>query len=88
MMVHINKMEIPKGYIAGLGRDEPKPRVAHLYNGTFSDPGPAMCKKGYNRPDGYSIWRGNFGKQGVCAKCLSRVARSCQPIPWPDDEDA
>jgi hypothetical protein len=67
--------DIPDGYILGLGRDYPHPRTAHLYKGDFSDPGLPMCRKGWNRNDGqgYSIWRGNMGRDGVCKICLRRA---------------
>ncbi len=66
---------IPDGYIAGLGRDYPHPNLAHLYKGTFADPGLPMCRRGWNRDGGqaYSIWRGNLGEGGVCRICLRRA---------------
>lgn len=68
---------IPKGYILGLGRDHPHPKLAHLYKGDFGDPGLPMCRHGWNRDDGqsYSIWRGNMGEDGVCAICLRRAQK-------------
>lgn len=67
---------VPPGYISGLGRDYPYPRVAHLYKGTFVDPGLPMCPKGWNRGvDGYSIWRRNEGLWGICAVCLRRAKK-------------
>ena len=67
--------DIPDGYILGLGRDYPHPKISHLYKGDFSDPGLPMCRKGWNRDNGesYSIWRGNMGKRGVCKTCLKRA---------------
>jgi hypothetical protein len=66
---------IPGGYIAGLGRDHPHPKLSHLYKGSFADPGLPMCKKGWNRDDGdsYSIWRGNIGANGICRVCMRRA---------------
>lgn len=66
---------VPKGYILGLGRDYPHPRLSHLYHGDFSDPGLPMCRYGWNRDDGtaYSIWRGNLGDGGVCKICFKRA---------------
>lgn len=84
--VHKN-VEIPDQYILGLGRDQPRPRVAHLYKGDFDDPGKAMCREGYNRPDGYSIWRGNMGEGGVCALCLSRALKGLPPVELPEQKD-
>ena len=68
---------IPDGYIPGLGRDYPHPRIAHLYKGDFSNPGLPMCRKGWNRDGGvsYSIWRNNVGKKGICKICLRRALK-------------
>lgn len=67
--------DIPAGYIVGLGRDYPYPRIAHLYKGNFLDPGLPMCRYGWNRDNGesYSIWRGNWGNDGLCKICLRRA---------------
>ena len=66
---------IPDGYIMGLGRDWPHPKISHLYKGTHNDPGNPMCLRGWNRDGntGYSIWRGNMGKNGICKVCLRRA---------------
>lgn len=71
----MNSTFLPGGYIAGLGRDIPYPRLAHLYKGTFADPGLPMCRRGWNRDGGesYSIWRGNLGDGGICRICLRRA---------------
>ncbi len=62
-------------YVIGLER-ESNAQVrfkSHLYDGTFGDPGNAMCLRGYNRQeDGYSIWRGVVGK-GICRSCTKRA---------------
>lgn len=65
----------PPGYIPGLGRDYPHPKLAHLYKGTFSNPGLPMCRRGWNRGGGqsYSIWRNNVGVNGICKICLCRA---------------
>lgn len=78
---------VPDGYIPGLGRDVPHPRLSHLYAGTLHEPGNPMCARGWNRDDGqsYSIWRNNVGHGGICKTCLRRAqkglggvsARSC-----------
>lgn len=75
--------DIPAGYILGLGRDYPHPKLAHLYKGDFSDPGLPMCRRGWNRDDGesYSIWRGNMGKNGICKVCLRRARAGLQGVP-------
>jgi hypothetical protein len=67
--------DIPKGYVVGLGRDPKEPPIAHLYKGTFNNPGLPMCRFGWNRDEGfaYSIWRGNAGKEGICDVCLRRA---------------
>lgn len=74
--------EVPEGYIIGLGRDNPPPKVAHLYKGEFDDPGLPMCRYGWNRDDGrsYSIWRGNFGERGVCKICLRRAKKGLDGV--------
>ena len=68
---------IPDGYILGLGRDNPHPKLAHLYEGDFGYPMNPMCRFGWNRDDGeaYSIWRDNLGENGVCAVCLRRAQK-------------
>jgi hypothetical protein len=69
------EIEIPAGYIAGLGRDYPHPKLAHLYKGDFDDPGLPLCRNGWNRfgHTGYSIWRGNVGVDGICKVCMRRA---------------
>lgn len=78
----LNKDVIPTGYILGLGRDYPHPRIAHLYKGSFGDPGLPMCRYGWNRGGGetYSIWRGNMGQDGVCAICLRRARQGLNGV--------
>jgi hypothetical protein len=75
--------EIPEGYVVGLGRDVPHPKLSHLYKGSFDDPGWPMCRYGWNRDEGtsYSIWRGNFGDGGVCRICQRRAAAGLDPVP-------
>jgi len=77
---------IPNGYISGLVRDPYAERndVAHLYKGTFNDPGDPMCKRGWNRKEyGYSIWRNVIGRRGLCKICLRRANENRNPIPFP-----
>lgn len=71
------------GYIAGLGRDYPHPKIAHLYKGDFNDPGLPMCRYGWNRDGGtsYSIWRNNSGANGVCKICLRRARQGLDGVP-------
>jgi hypothetical protein len=73
-------MTIPQGYIAGLGRDAPPPHRAHLYRGTFGNPGLPMCAYGWNRGREYSIWRGHIGRKGICKTCLRRARKSLAGI--------
>jgi len=82
--------DIPDGYIPGLGRDVPHPKIAHLYKGDFSDPGLPMCKRGFNRDNGYSysIWRNNVGVNGICSICLRRARKGLDGLPFPDDGHA
>ena len=73
---------LPKGYIAGLGRDYPHPRLAHLYKGDIDDPGLPMCKRGWNRDNGtsYSIWRNNYGRDGICTVCVKRAFKGLDGV--------
>jgi hypothetical protein len=65
------------GFIAGLERDYPYHKKAHLYHGTFSDAGDAVCKRGWNRDNGeaYSIWSNNVGEDGVCKICIKKAKK-------------
>ena len=74
---------IPEGYISGLGRDVPHPKLAHLYEGTFGDPLWPMCARGWNRDGGttYSIWRNNEGGQGICKVCMRRAMKGLHGVP-------
>lgn len=81
---------VPMGYILGLGRDVPYPKLAHLYKGTYDDPGLPMCKRGWNRDGGtsYSIWRGNVGEHGVCRICWRRAIAGKGGVEAVTPEDA
>jgi hypothetical protein len=74
---------IPPGYILGLSREHPLARIAHIYKGTFNDPGFPMCARGWNRDNGqsYSIWRGHEGTQGVCRICWRRAKAGKNGVP-------
>lgn len=67
-------------YITGQDRNEPN-WVAHLYRGTFSDPGKPMCARGWNRDGGfgYSIFRNN-ASGSLCLICLRRAQKGLQPV--------
>jgi len=71
-----------KGYIEGLDRND-QHLVAHLYKGTMSNPGLPMCGRGWNRSDGsgYSIFRGNVGKAGICKICIRRALAGKDGVP-------
>jgi hypothetical protein len=73
---------IPKGYISGLARNHPKPKLAHLYEGTVSEPGKPMCMRGWNRDNGtgYSILRNNIGEKGICLICLKRARKGLKGV--------
>ena len=73
---------VPSGYIMGLDRSYPYRPLAHLYKGDMADPGLPMCRYGWNREDGYSIWRGNAGSKGVCRVCLRRAVAGCDGVPY------
>lgn len=70
-------------YVSGLGRSVPHPKLAHLYEGPFDDPGDPMCKRGWNRDEGasYSIWRNNVGDNGICKVCLRRAEKGLKGVP-------
>ncbi len=78
---------IPEGYISGLDRSKRDTQhncVAHLYKGTFGDPGDPMCKYGWNQKEfGYSIFRNVIGRKGICKICLRRAKRNLNPIDFP-----
>lgn len=83
------KDQIPEGYISGLVRDpyDENNHVAHLYKGTIENPGDPMCRRGWNRPYGYSIWRNVIGYKGLCKVCLRRAKENRDPIPYPYEEE-
>lgn len=72
-----------KEYTLGLNREPlaDKKWKAHLYQGTFGDPGWPMCWRGWNRDKGtaYSIWRNNLGL-GVCEDCKRRAHAGLPPV--------
>ena len=69
-----------KNYIVGQDRNEPK-AVAHLYDGTFTDPGLPMCARGWNRSAGfgYSIFRDNW-TGSICKVCLRRAEKKAPGV--------
>jgi len=73
---------VPEGYITGLGRDYPHPKIAHLYEGPIENPGNPMCRRGWNRDEGqsYSIWRNNIGSHGVCQVCVRRAQKGLKGV--------
>lgn len=81
--------EIPGGYITGLSREYKSLErlVAHLYKGDLSDPGNPMCKRGWNRDGGYSIWRNNVGEKGICKVCLRRAKMGLLSVEYDEKED-
>lgn len=79
-MEELRFLGIPEGYITGLGRDVPHPKLAHLYKGSFEDPGLPMCYYGWNRGDRYSIWRNNIGERGICKICLKRANKGLDGV--------
>lgn len=79
-------------YITGLNRAVSNPQRAHLYDGSFGDPGKGMCRHAWNRDEGsgYSIFRGNLGPKGICKTCVRRAERGedgVDPIEHFTDED-
>jgi len=75
---------IPDGYITGQSRDHSDDhKVTHLYKGDYDKPDGPMCKRGWNRDNGtgYSIWRGNISKGGLCSICLRRATQGKDIVP-------
>ena len=75
-------MEIAgRTYVVGQDRNEPK-AAAHLYIGTFAEPGEPMCVRGWNRSDGegYSIFRNNWSGP-LCKTCVRRAQEQRDPVP-------
>jgi len=69
------------GFITGADRSPESDRKStHLYKGTFDEPGLPMCHKGWNRNEGYSIWRGNISKKGICKTCLARANKGLDGV--------
>lgn len=68
-------------YVVGQDRNEEEV-VAHLYKGTFADPGLPMCVRGWNRSDGdsYSIFR-NVPLSRVCKVCKGRAIKNKDGVP-------
>jgi len=74
---------IPAGFVVGRCRND-EHVVAHLYKGTFGDPGEPMCARGWNRDNGfgYSIFRGESNATaGICKVCVRRALKGLDPVP-------
>lgn len=69
-----------RNYITGLDRND-QSLVAHLYRGSFDNPGDPMCSRGWNRLGGmsYSIFR-NCGGDNVCKVCMRRAREKRDPV--------
>lgn len=80
-MNFINFHQVPEGYITGLDRNN-QDTVAHLYEGTFDEPGNPMCRRGWNRRDGhgFSIFRNNVGRKGICKVCMRRALKGLKGV--------
>ena len=81
-------------YIPGMCRWSEKSDVqslaTHLYDGTFSDPGLPLCKYGWTRMPyeyGYSIFRGNVSKKGICKICRRRADKGLNGVIIPQMEE-
>lgn len=68
-----------RAYVTGEDRNE-LGCVAHLYRGTFQRVGNPMCRRGWNRLNGFgwSIFRNNLGS-GICKVCLRRALKKLKP---------
>lgn len=65
--------------ITGKDRNEDK-AVVHYYDGTYAEPGKPLCRRGWNREDGfgYSIFRNTYDVD--CKVCLRRKAKGLKGI--------
>jgi hypothetical protein len=65
------------GFITGMDRSKDDShklnKVAHIYRGSFYEPGDGMCKRSMGKDGYYSIWRNNVGDKGICKICLRNV---------------
>lgn len=80
----VNGYNIPKGYGVGMDRIDTSNKVAHLYklneDGEFGKP---MCRQGWNRHMyGYSIFRGQVSRYGICKTCINNVLRNKEPVDY------
>jgi len=78
-------------YVTGMqrGHDNPECVVSHLYDGTFCDPGLPLCARGWTRMPfeyGYSIWRNNISKKGLCRVCVRRADAGLDGVTHPVGE--
>lgn len=71
---------VGRAYVIGLDRNE-QGSVAHLYRGTFQRVGNPMCRRGWNRSNGFgwSIFRNCLGR-GICKVCLRRALKKFKPV--------
>lgn len=89
----INKKEYVTGVFRGDNGDK---KVTHLYQGTFNEPGYPMCSRGWQIKQydkngnvkyyGYSIFRNNVSKTGICSVCLKRAKNELKPINNPSNK--
>lgn len=65
------------GYITGMNRSVTwtDSLVAHIYRGTFNEPENGLCKKSMDENGGYSIFRNNIGRKGICKICLRNLIK-------------
>lgn len=72
---------LDREYVTGLDRND-QHLVTHLYTGTYANTGNPMCARGWNRCDGegYSIFRNNVGRAGICKICMRRAKDKRDPV--------
>lgn len=65
------------GYITGMDRSKEwvDNLVAHVYKGTFHNPKMGMCNRSMNENHGFSIFRNNVGRKGICKLCIRAVIK-------------
>lgn len=83
-----------KEYVTGMFRGDNGDNMAtHLYRGAFDEPGFPMCSRGWQRrwydesgsliDYGYSIFRNNPSKKGICKVCQRRAELGLDPVAGP-----
>jgi len=67
-----------EGYITGMDRSKDwlDSLSAHIYAGTFDAPEYGLCKRSMDSGGGFSIFRNNVGRKGICKICMRKLMRN------------